>query len=119
MKFTPERFVEVVITGFLATGEDLSVADIAKRAEVSEATVRKVINLTRGCPKGLQPREEYRESFSKNYNMQTGAHKVWVYGPTRDTLRLMILHPTRKYTCPECDTPTNDSGVCVYCVRPT
>jgi len=61
----------------------------------SVATVRARIAEENGFVPRCRWNQEQRASFSKSYrNMQSGAHQVWIYGPSRDTLRTMLLAAT-------------------------
>lgn len=92
-KETNERQLrDAVVEAYLETGKALDVKEIATRMGWSESKVRKVFTAAGGCVTGLDLRQEGRESYSRNYpGMTAGAHKVWVYMPTRQTLREMIL----------------------------
>ena len=80
-----------IVSFFMTSGMDATVADLAEVLGCGETTVRKALIKEAGCPVGCTVREEHRESKSKSYiYMSVGAHKVTVYGPSRDTLRLMV-----------------------------
>ena len=89
------REVEIkvaVVEAFLETGKALDATEIAARLGWSVSKVRRVISEAHGCVDGLVAREDRRESQSRNYAaFTTGAHKVWVYLPTMETLRAMII----------------------------
>lgn len=80
-----------VVEAFLETGKALDAQEIATRLGWSVSKLRRVMTEAHGCVDGLVPSQEYRPSYSANYaSMQSGAHKVWVYEPTLETLRAMI-----------------------------
>ena len=84
-------FIAAVTARYLSTGKDLTVPEIAECMGWGEAKVRKLLARHGGCPNGLQSRQDERPSYSKSYRaMQSGVHKVWVYGPTRETLRELV-----------------------------
>lgn len=88
---TEEQVRSAVIEGWLETGQGLSAEDIAQRIGGNAASVRRMMAKSHGCIKGLIAGEDWRPSYSKSYtHIQTGSHKVWVYRPTGDTLRIMI-----------------------------
>ena len=66
---TPEHLVSTVFQGWLETGSDLTVADIAQRARVPEGEVRKAAAKS---PTGLAESPEG-------------------YGPSRELLRQKLL----------------------------
>lgn len=85
-------FVAAVTARYMATGKDLTVPEIAECLGWGEAKVRKLLARHGGCPNGLGSRQDERPSYSKSYRaMQSGVHKVWTYGPTRETLRTVAL----------------------------
>lgn len=85
-------FVAAVTARYLATGKDLVVSEIAECMGWGGAKVRKLLARYGGCPNGLKPQQDERPSYSKNFRMmQSGVHKVWTYGPTRETLRELAL----------------------------
>jgi hypothetical protein len=80
-----------VVEAFLETGKALDANEIAARLDWSVSKVRQVIKAAHGCVDGLTPHQESRESNSKSYpGFTAGAHKVWVYQPSLETLRAMI-----------------------------
>jgi len=92
LKLTLESLTDHVVQHFIATGNDLTAAEIAETSGHSIASVRRVLASTGGCPKGLTTYQEHRPSFSRNYrSFASGSHRVWVYGPTRATLREKLL----------------------------
>jgi hypothetical protein len=81
--------VEAVTKRYLETGEDSSIADIAKLCGKSESWVRK--KFERGWPETLTTYTEGRTSYSRNYpGMESGAHQVRMYGPSRTHLRALL-----------------------------
>ena len=79
-----------ILSSYIKTGSDVTVADLAGLVGKSESTVRKVINDAHGIP-GCCMSQEGRTSYSKSFRgMESGAHMVWVYGPSRETLRKLI-----------------------------
>ncbi|APU88953.1 hypothetical protein Rctr197k_155 [Virus Rctr197k] len=81
---------------YLETGNDSTVKEMAEGLGWSASKVRAVIDHNRGALPGMCSQREARESFSKDYpSMQAGAHMVFVYGPTRATLRAMIVASER------------------------
>lgn len=81
--------VEAVVALYLETGNDQTIKEIAAKMGLSEGSVRAALG---DLPDELYCRDDVRQSFSKDYRMFTsGAHKVSVYGPTRDALRTMLL----------------------------
>lgn len=87
---------------YLKDGTDHTAIEIAHHMAYPIAAVRRVINAAHGCPYGLRCDQVSRESFSRDYpDMQKGYHKVWVYGPDRDTLRKKLLGQM----CPKCGAP--------------
>jgi hypothetical protein len=92
-KETNEQLLrDAVVEAYLETGKAQDVKEIATRMGCSESTVRKTITKAGGCVSGLRTSQQGRDSFSRDYPGSTsGAHKVWVYSPTLETLRTMVL----------------------------
>jgi hypothetical protein len=88
---TPEMVRDAGIALFLADGKDHSAQELADHLGCTVSVVRTILRDARGCVDGLRAAEDHRPSHSRNYRgMETGSHKVWVYGPTRETLRKML-----------------------------
>lgn len=85
-----------IVDAFIEKGEAIDAKAIAERMGVSVGVVRARINGdAHGCPRGCDTWETWRTSFSKDYpGMESGAHRVWVYAPARETLRQRILELT-------------------------
>jgi len=83
---------DAIVAMFLETGEDVTVKVIAARLGWTETKVRRHLTGASGfVVEGIQRHEEGRVSHSKDYRgFEVGAHKVFVYGPTRAFLRGMI-----------------------------
>lgn len=79
---------DAVIEAYLETGAALDVAQIATRMGCSPTKVRRIMAASNGCVAGLETRQANRENQS---NMVSGSHKVWVYAPSKQTLREIIL----------------------------
>jgi DNA-binding IclR family transcriptional regulator len=93
-----EAIRTTALEAFLETGKALDVNEIATRLGWSASKVRRVLVGAHGCVDGLMAHQESRASYSMSYrNTQSGAHRVWVYKPTLETLRDMIndLRKTR------------------------
>ncbi len=91
MSESEQLLVAAVVEMFLDDGEDHTIKEIAAKLGWTESRVRKIISDAHGCPEGLHTREETRTSYSTNYRfMASGAHKVWVYGPSREYLRSLL-----------------------------
>lgn len=89
---TNEVVFKATVDLFIETGKDSTATEIAAKIGCKSAAVSAIFRENHGLIPGLRVDEEYRASYSKNYpSMQTGAHKVFVYGPTRDTLREMLI----------------------------
>lgn len=83
---------DAVVEAFLETGKALAAPEIAKRLGWSVSKVRRVMAENGGCVRGLQTYQEHRPSESRNYpGMLTGAHKVWLYKPSLEALRALVL----------------------------
>ena len=83
-----EALTAAVTAAFVRDGRDLTVPEIAAELGWTESKVRRVLAKAHGCVPGLACSQEHRPSYSKSYRgMQSGTHRVWVYGPTRETLR--------------------------------
>lgn len=84
--------VDAVVLMFLATGKESTVKDIAEKLGWTETQVRSALrSAPGGCPMELSWDQDTRTSYSRNYRgMESGVHKVSVYGPTMGTLRKMI-----------------------------
>lgn len=90
--YTVEMMERALVDGYMATGKDMTQAEVAERMGCSQATVKKLLDECFGCPRGFVCREEVRASYSRNYpGFQSGSHRVWVYGPSRETLRGMLM----------------------------
>lgn len=78
---------------FMSDGEDHTIREIAEAMGWPEAKVRRAIaSAPGGTPRELRYSESHRASYSRNYpGMQAGAHKVALYGPTREWLRELLL----------------------------
>lgn len=86
-----EMLAGFVTDAYVREGKDLTADEIAAGIGWTASKVRRVIAAAHGCPVGLCCSQESRASFSKSYRaMQSGTHRVWVYGPTRETLREVI-----------------------------
>lgn len=88
MQHDIDIMVDWIIAAFMANGKDVTIKEIAAGMDWSEAKTRKVMaSAPAGVPMELESCQESRTSWSHDYKMfSTGAHKVWVYGPTRATL---------------------------------
>jgi hypothetical protein len=96
VRLTTDRIIEWVAEHFISSGEWCDAKTIAKGLDVSTAVIRNRMSKEGGCPSGLDVREEWRTSYSKDYPMmEAGAHKANVYAPTRQLLRVMV-HDARK-----------------------
>lgn len=84
-----QAVVEAAIALFLETGEDSTCAQIAERSGIPLSRARIALPARVGYE--LECHRESRPSYSKAYpTMESGVHVVWVYGPTRSQLRLML-----------------------------
>lgn len=90
-KTTDMAITEAVTNYFIETGLDISASEIAEIMQLSPSAVRRAISTAHGCPKGLQCYQVSRPRYEKNYGQKSGSSRVWVYGPTRDTLRCRLL----------------------------
>lgn len=90
---TPEQQIRsTVVEAFLETGKALDVPEIAQRLSWSDSKVRRILRAHGGSVNGVSAREESRESHSRNYpGMASGRHNVWVYRPTLEALRALVL----------------------------
>lgn len=74
-----------LVSHYLETGKDATVAEIAAGLGWPESRVRRVLGSNE--VNGIDVRLEHRESYSKDYpGFTIGAHRVWLYGPHRDEL---------------------------------
>lgn len=81
-----------VVEGYLETGKEQTVAQIAERLGWSTSKVYKVLRDSHGAPHGVEVRESRSESYSTSYrSFQSGSHKIYVYTPSLSTLRQLIL----------------------------
>lgn len=86
------ELARAITAHYLETGKDCTVAEIAARLEWSESKVRKVLAGCGGAPAGCHTYKDSAPSYSTAYrNFQSGAHVVWKYGPSRETLRTLVL----------------------------
>jgi transposase-like protein len=89
-KITLDQIADAIVALYLETGHDPDAPTIATRAGCSVGTVRRLAR-DHSFP-GCLPRTEWRQSYSRDYpGFEAGAHKVTVYGPTRETLRQLVL----------------------------
>ena len=89
---TAEQVVGAVVALFLEKGADSTASEIAEALGCRPAAVNRVIAEGHGLLPGLCVTKEQRASYSRDYPaMQSGYHSVWVYGPTRATLRKIAL----------------------------
>lgn len=119
IKLTPEALKTLIINLYLINGRDSTVFELAAHAGVSESTIRKVLTACHGVPDGCYMDEEVRESHSKNYRgMVSGSHKVWVYGPSRSTLRTMYIEAQGHITALQSrfGVPTSESEAVINAV---
>lgn len=88
-----QTVVDAVVRMFMADGRDHSIKEVAAALGWSESRVRRAItSAPGGRPDELDSSVDYRTSYSRDYpTMEAGAHKVRLYGPTRQTLREMLL----------------------------
>jgi hypothetical protein len=90
-KITEQAVGDAIVAAFVETGADVTVAEIAARIGCSGSTVRGTMK-NGFAPAGTQAEEVMRPRMSKNYRWQEdGAFRVTVYGPTRETLRALLL----------------------------
>lgn len=88
---TIASIVAWVTDEFIRTGKVQTVAEIAIGLNVSDGTINKVIRDAHYFVNGLNWSEEYRTTYSRNYNWEHGAKKVRVFSPSKETLRQRIL----------------------------
>lgn len=90
--WTPEMLKDTIVAHWLDVGHDLTVREIAVYIGKNDSFVRRMLNKHGGSLPGLQATRESRPSRSRDYPMfRSGGHRVWVYGPTRQTLRDRLL----------------------------
>ena len=66
--------------------------EIAQALSWTDGKVRRLLAKHGGCPNQLGCWQSERPSYSKSYRaMQSGVHKIWTYGPTRETLRELAV----------------------------
>jgi hypothetical protein len=83
---------DAVVEAFLEAGKALDASEIARRLGWSVSKVRRVMGDNGGCVRGLQTYQDHRPSESRNYpGMVTGSHKVWLYKPSLEALRALVL----------------------------
>lgn len=85
---TLERKISDYVTSrFIRERKDSTMQEIAIALDISYSSVRRHIE----SAKGLIPSREGRTSYSKNMTgMEAGAHYVWVYGHSRETLAKLL-----------------------------
>ncbi len=90
--WTADMLRDTIIARWLEVGHDLTVREIAVYIGKNDSFVRRQFAKHGGSLPGLQATRESRPSRSLDYPMfRSGGHRVWVYGPTRQTLRDRIL----------------------------
>jgi hypothetical protein len=88
---TDQSIVDAVVSAYLETGAGVTVAEIAEILKCPPLRVRARFTASRGLIPGIDCREDYRPSYSRDYpSFQTGSHKVWVYSPSKSTLADII-----------------------------
>ena len=94
-KITSDDVRNAVVSLYLKTGEPVSIAEIAKHLECGAPRVRSLMSEAHGVISGLDISQAERESYSKDYPMmQVGYHRVYVYSPSKSTLRALVLAAT-------------------------
>jgi hypothetical protein len=76
---------------FIQTGQAVDVKAIAAGCDLSVSTIRKAMSEAHGCIPGLVCDQASRPSYEHNYGTANGSHRVWVYRPSLETLRTIIL----------------------------
>lgn len=94
-KITIDQVGDAAVSLYLRNGKDHDAVEIAAELGCSVATVRKRINDSKGFVPRCIWHQEARPSYSKSYRgMESGSHLVWVYGPSRETIRQMLISAT-------------------------
>jgi len=90
MALSPLWVRDVVVDAFLDDGRDHTIKELAVSLGVTEAVCRRAVELLPGTE--IRCSQEMRTSYSKSFRgMESGVHRVWVYGPTREYLRERLL----------------------------
>ena len=91
-KVTIEDVGNAAVRLYLRHGKDHDLTQIAGELGCSVATVRKRVQESKGFVPRCRWHQEARTSYSNSYRgFETGSHQVWVYGPSRETLRELLL----------------------------
>lgn len=83
-----QAVVDAVVALHLDSGTEHTVGEIAAKAGLSERSVKAVL---KEVPYELVRSEAVVKVPTKNYPTLASYHKVPVYSPTRDTLRVIIV----------------------------
>ena len=104
---TEAQLTKAAIEMYLADGEDHTAAEMAAHLGYSAAAIRRVLDSASGCPAALRCDQVSRESHIRSCpGTPSGSHRVWVYGPRRETLRKKICGEW----CDSCQIPLSSVG---------